>query len=159
MQIMVDRFVSDENSTGSLISVDGEFLCFGLEDQYSVTKIDGGTRIPEGEYDVTLRTEGGLHARYAYKFGERHHGMLWIRDVPNFEWVMIHIGNDADDTEGCPLTGFQISCSPDIRVYHSTDAYLALYDKVWEAARDNRLTATFINNDGTPEYPLPFYAR
>jgi hypothetical protein len=31
--------------------------------------------------------------------------MLWIRDVPGFEYVLVHCGNDDNDTEACVLVG------------------------------------------------------
>lgn len=34
MIITVDRFNSDSDATLSKVSVDGRFVCFGLEDEY-----------------------------------------------------------------------------------------------------------------------------
>jgi len=41
--------------------VDGQFVCFGLEDEYREDKVAGETRIPSGTYQVALRKEGGFH--------------------------------------------------------------------------------------------------
>jgi len=37
-----------------------------------------------------------------------HEGMLHVLDVPNFKYILIHIGNTDDDTAGCLLVGSAI---------------------------------------------------
>mgnify|MGYP003659307199 FL=1 len=109
MKLEVLRFSSDSDSTlGVLFDTTNErkFLCFTLEDEFREIKISGETRIPAGTYNVTLRTEGGFNQRYNDKFGtDFNKGMLWVRDVPGFEYILIHIGNTDDNTEGCLLVG------------------------------------------------------
>ena len=34
-----------------------------------------------------------------------HKGMLWVRDVPGFEYILIHTGNTDGHTSGCLLLG------------------------------------------------------
>ena len=34
-----------------------------------------------------------------------HKGMLWVREVPNFEYILIHTGNTDEHTAGCLLLG------------------------------------------------------
>lgn len=81
-------------------------LCVTLEDRFRAQKIAGETAIPAGRFRVALRTEGGLHQRYLARFGaDFHRGMLWLQAVPGFQFVYLHCGNDADDTEGCVLVG------------------------------------------------------
>ena len=101
MEILVDRFISDADTTISRIMVDGKFICFGLEDEYRIDKVVGETRIPAGTYRITLRKRGRHHEHYKKRFADIHRGMLHIRDVPNFEWILIHCGNTDEDTEGC----------------------------------------------------------
>ena len=43
--------------------------------------------------------------KYAKKFPDIHKGMLHIIDVPNFQWILIHVGNTELDTMGCLLVG------------------------------------------------------
>ena len=62
-------------------------------------------RIPAGIYDVRLRKIGGFDGRYKKKFAGFHRGMLHIQDVPNFKYVLIHIGNTDKNTAGCLLVG------------------------------------------------------
>lgn len=148
MKITVSRFLSDTDATLSSISVDGDFVCFGLEDEYREDKVMHETRIPAGEYPVTLRTVGGFHGRYSKKFSGLHKGMLWVRDVPGFEYILIHVGNTDDNTSGCLLVGEGASTSGELRVSNSVLAYEKLYSKVVDAAASGSLVIEYVDNDG-----------
>ncbi len=148
MKIDVDRFISDEDTTISRVIVDGQFLCFGLEDEYREEKVVGETRIPAGTYRVTLRTEGGFHERYAKRFSGMHRGMLHIREVPNFKFILIHCGNTDEHTAGCLLVGMQANTEPgNMSVISSTFAYKNFYPLVVDAAERDDLSITFTDND------------
>ena len=148
MKITVERFTSNADATLSTIWVDGAFECFGLEDAYHALKIPGQTRIPAGTYRVTLRDEGGMTRKYANRFPRIHRGMLWLRDVPGFDWVYFHVGNRHEDTEGCILVADGADARPgNMHVPYSTGAYERLYAAVAEAADQDRLTAEIIDRD------------
>ncbi len=148
MKILVDRFTSDSDSTVSLVSVDGKFVCFGLEDEYREEKISAETRIPAGTYQIKLRTVGGFHQRYQKKFPGTHLGMLHVQNVPGFKYILIHVGNTDDDTAGCLLVGEQAVSTPeDMRVNASRTAYRNLYQKVIEAAVNGDLEITYQDSD------------
>jgi len=112
-----------------------EFECFTIEDERRLVKVQGETCIPPGTYLVKLRTEGGMHASYTNRFPEWHKGMIWLQDVPDFQWVYVHIGNTDDDTKGCILVGQVPLVMPDgeFTVGRSIPAYEALYRKVTAA--------------------------
>ena len=132
MIIEVNRYLSDGDTTLSKISIDGEFQCNGLEDEYREVKLKGETRIPSGEYKITLRTVGGFHGRYLSAYGEDFHkGMLWVRNVPGFEYILIHKGNTEKNTMGCLLLGKADEKA--MAVWSSGDAYKAFYPKVRDA--------------------------
>lgn len=109
MQLEVLRFSSENDSTSGLLfditNGNRKFLAYTLEDEYREEKEMHETRIPAGTYNVTLRTEGGFHQRYVTKYGNIHKGMLWVRDVPGFEYILIHTGNTDEHTSGCLLLG------------------------------------------------------
>ena len=109
MNLEVLRFSSEEDSTSGLLFdiTDGKrkFLAYTLEDEYREEKEMHETRIPAGTYNITLRTVGGFHTRYTEKYGDMHKGMLWVRDVPGFEYILIHTGNTDEHTSGCLLLG------------------------------------------------------
>lgn len=136
MKLEVQRFSSQTNSTlGMLFDVTEKpkFLCYTLEDESRDVKIKGITRIPSGTYKVTLRKEGGFHQRYTKKFGsDFHKGMLWVRNVPNFEYILIHIGNTDSNTAGCLLVGDtqQQNITQNGYIGSSTDAYKRIYPQI-----------------------------
>lgn len=138
MDIYLQRFSGEKEDTlGLLFDNNCQFMCFVLEDQYQNEKVYGETRIPAGRYKVLLRTEGGFHKRYSEKFGEDHKGMLHLQDVPGFNYVLIHIGNDDDDTAGCLLVGDQVKSNIPYDkgfIGDSTQAYKRIYPKLAEAA-------------------------
>ncbi len=101
MRVEVYRYSSGKESTlGVMFLVNDdnkkEFLCYTLEDQKQTVKVYGETRIPEGQYFLKLRTEGGFHNRYKEKFSEFHKGMLQLSNVRGngmvFTNVLIHVG-------------------------------------------------------------------
>ena len=92
-------------------------------------KVKGDTRIPAGRYEIKLRAAGRIHENYLQKFGaEFHKGTLHLQDVPNFQYILIHIGNTEKDTEGCLLTGKTYSAANGhFTIQQSTAAYKELY--------------------------------
>lgn len=147
MHVAIERFAADAESTLGLMFLDGLFACFTLEDQHQADKVAGETRIPAGRYRLGLRTVGGFHQRYTARFGPWHRGMIQILDVPNFTHVLMHIGNDDDDTDACVLVGNGVPPhGPEgWRVSHSTDAYRAIYPPIVDelvAGRPVHLTIT-----------------
>ena len=145
--ITVDRFSSDTESTISLVFVDSQFVCFGLEDEHRAKKLFGETRIPAGIYPVKVRTWGGFHDRYAKRL-PYHQGMLEICDVPGFTDILIHIGNTEKDTAGCLLVGVGCySAAGNMSLQASAVAYELLYKKVIAAAIAGQLQIHIINND------------
>ena len=148
MKIKVYRFSSDTDSTLSAVHIDGKFECYGLEDEHRTVKVFGETRIPKGTYKVTLRKEGRCHTNYSKKFPSTHKGMLHVLDVPNFQYILIHIGNTDEDTAGCLIVGNY--CNNNKleagRLTQSTKAYSALYEKAIAAIERNEpITIEYID--------------
>ena len=129
MELVLNRiFHTDEATLGTLF-INDTFECFILEDQPQPGgKVWGETRIPSGKYPIHLRTAGGWHSRYTRRY-IWHRGMLWLRNVPGFEYIYLHPGNSPDDTAGCLLTG-ATACTDPVRVYRSAAAYRAMYHKI-----------------------------
>lgn len=148
MKLEVLRFNSQEDFTSGLLFdvTDGrKFLAYTLEDEYREEKVKGETRIPSGTYKITLRTTGGFHARYTKKYGSMHKGMLWVRDVPNFEYILIHTGNTDEHTAGCLLVG---DTQKDGFTGASTSAYKRIYPPIAEALESgDEVTITYIDYD------------
>ena len=141
------RYKSDDNHTlGAMFEVkeDGsrEFMCYTLEDEHREEKVRSETRIPAGEYEIKLRTVGGFHSKYSRRFRDIHKGMLWLQDVPNFKWILIHCGNTDQDTAGCLLVG---QTQQDNFIGRSTQAYLDIYPRIAEAVKSNKVTINYIN--------------
>lgn len=142
MEIEVKRFSDNKDASLGVLFIDGVFQCFTLEDEERFVKKMGETRIPEGTYEVKLRKEGGHHERYKVKYSDIHKGMLHIVDVPNFKWILIHIGNTEKDTDGCLLVGDIIYSNHTLG--GSTIAYKKIYPKIAaELEKNNKVTIKF----------------
>lgn len=132
MTLTLRRLIDTGECTLGSLNIDGKGKCFTLEDVYRKDKVQGETRIPEGFYPVKLRNAGGMTKKYAEKFGSKHKGMLWLQNVPDFEWVYIHYGNYAKNTDGCILVGSSADINKSM-IGNSVDTYLELYKTVVEA--------------------------
>lgn len=102
MNLTLQRERSRDGVTFGSLDVDGRWTCLTLEDEVreipgrpvAEWKVHGRTAIPSGRYRLALRDSP--------RFGP---DSIWVKDVPGFEWVLIHSGNDAEDTLGCIIVG------------------------------------------------------
>lgn len=135
MKLEVLRYNDNGESTLGLMKVNGKFFCYTLEDEYREVKVKHDTRIPSGTYKITLRNEGTLTQKYSQKFPGIHKGMLWVRDVPNFEYIYIHVGNNDDNTSGCILVGNTANNNNEGEGFigDSRKAYTNLYKEILSA--------------------------
>tara|TARA_B100000035_G_scaffold62862_1_gene50890 strand:+ start:4886 stop:5440 length:555 start_codon:yes stop_codon:yes gene_type:complete len=133
MKLQVIRTQLGRDATNGLLFIDGLFECYTLEDQYQAVKVMHETCIPEGTYDIKFRTVGGFHTRYKKRYGAEHYGMLWLQDVPGFEYILIHTGNTDEHTSGCLIVGDtqqDLDVNFNGMVGSSVNAYKKLYSKV-----------------------------
>lgn len=116
MEIKVRRIAKRQGYTIGKLSVDGKYFCDTLEDadrglrqdmpseKIKKLKVYGQTAIPTGRYAVTL---GVVSPRFKDRAWAKPYGgkVPRLLNVPGFDGVLIHVGNDASDTSGCILVG------------------------------------------------------
>jgi hypothetical protein len=111
VRLLLQRTHTAGPRTFGTLFADGVFLCYTLEDEVrelvdvpvAAWKIKGATAIPSTShagrpYRVTLEQSP--------RFGP---DTITVHDVPGFQFIRMHAGNDEGDTEGCPLLGTAIS--------------------------------------------------
>lgn len=127
MKLLVERMEHGQDYTIGKLYIDGIFHCYTIEDQKNEKKVHGETRIPDGTYKVGTR--------WSPKFSPKtNHEMLWVKDVPGFEYILIHTGNTDDDTEGCLVLGKRLGSLNNQRaVLDSKTAYNEVYPIVRKA--------------------------
>lgn len=122
--IKVERFLHHPDCEISRVYVEGEFVCFSIEDAYRTTKIEGETCIPYGTYPLGTRFSPHFSKTY-------NHDMIWVQSVPGFEFILIHWGNTISDTEGCLIIGDKIGIiNQKDAVLNSKVTYLKFYNRV-----------------------------
>ena len=116
MEIKVRRIARRQGYTIGRLYVDGQYFCDTLEDadrglrqdmpseKIKKLKVYCQTAIPTGRYPVTL---GVVSPRFKDRAWARPYGgkVPRLLNVPGFDGVLIHVGNDASDTSGCILVG------------------------------------------------------
>lgn len=106
MKLLVKRTTLKEDYTIGQLFVNGEYFCDTLEDKVrdynkdgelnepGEGKIFGKTAIPYGTYQIEMKR--------STHFNEILPHLLNVHD---FDGVLIHSGNTAEDTHGCILVG------------------------------------------------------
>ncbi len=125
MELKLTRDICGETCTEGILTVDGEFAAWTLEDVVRAPneKIPGETAIPDGRYRVIVNNSP--------RFGR---DLPLLLDVPNFEGIRIHSGNTAKDTEGCILVGRKRVPGA---VQESRAAFDPLFSQIVAALRNN----------------------
>lgn len=99
MLVKIVREDGTDKSTPGVMYVNNKFFSYTLEDverpeimNDPSKKVYGKTAIPRGRYRAIVNKSD--------KFKRE---MVLLLDVPHFEGIRVHSGNDAEDTHGCPL--------------------------------------------------------
>lgn len=138
MELKVERFKSNQHETIGRFYVNGKHVCYSLEDERREVKVKSETRIPAGRYEIKLRTIGEHHVKYAKRY-TFHRGMLWLQNVPGFEYILIHIGNTDKDTAGCLLIGESYTMHQNrFTISQSAAAYERIYPLVAKELTEGR---------------------
>lgn len=147
-----------DDSLGLLRNLDDcTLLAFTLEDEFRTEKVSKETRIPDGRYQIKLRNVGGFNSRYknhrSSKIRAMHKGMLCLSNRPDwvlendgmkFQYILIHCGNDEDDTAGCVLVGDSIeqNLTKNGFLGKSTPAYERVYPIITKALETEEVWIT-----------------
>ncbi len=115
----------DKALTGELYMPDGFLQCRTLEDIPREVKVAGETCIPAGKYEVIV----GWSNRFKRL-------MPRLLAVPGFEGILIHCGNDDEDTEGCVLVGKRLEGE---RIAESRIAFEELFPKIKKMTEKGKL--------------------
>lgn len=133
MKIRLHRIAHRQAYTIGNLFINGKYECDTLEDRdrlnEGLPKIHGYTAIPVGTYHINMNTVSPKFSkRVQYSFcGGR---LPRLENVPQFEGVLIHIGNTPEDTDGCILVGQNKVRG---QLINSTATFRNLYEKLIKA--------------------------
>ena len=141
MELKLTRIARRDTYTIGKLYIDSVYFCDTLEDRdrglkqslpasvNRAKKVAGATAIPTGKYQVTLKMQSPkFKKKKQYEFCNGY--LPRLINVPAFEGVLIHIGNTANQTEGCILVGRNTKVG---KVLESGATFRALYAKLKEA--------------------------
>lgn len=116
MELTLHRKYRKDTYSIGILYVNGEYFCDTVEDKdrdlyqgmgvdwIKEKKVYGQTAIPYGRYRISMHRKSPKYSQK--KQYEKCGGYLpYLRNVPAFEGVLIHIGNWASDSAGCILVG------------------------------------------------------
>lgn len=143
MELTLKRIALKEEYTIGKLYVNGVYECDTLEDKVrdltKEKKVYGKTAIPSGQYNITLGVQSPrFSTKTAYQFCAGY--LPRLLNVPNFDGVLIHIGNKPQDSEGCVLVGQNKIKG---QVINSTNTFRKLYTKLevaWVAGEEIFIT-------------------
>ena len=108
MKLKLRRIFKGDKYTIGHLYINNIYFCDTLEDKVrnlpKEPKVYGETAIPAGIYEIDMNT-------VSPKFKNRSWAKKWggivprLKNVPYFEGVLIHVGNNKDDTDGCIIVG------------------------------------------------------
>ena len=133
IKLTLQRLLDTGKQTVGRMYINDMPICYTLEDTYRPVKIKHKTRIPAGNYKLVFRKFGRFYEKFSKRFKDigNDRGMIWVTNVPNYEDILIHIGNTEADTSGCILVGSDIAeRDGDWSLIASTVAYRKVYPMI-----------------------------
>lgn len=134
--IDIKRYSRGERDILGKMYLNGDFCCYTLEDA------GAGQHQLAGTYTLQLREKGGLHATYAYKYGDIHQGLLHLLGGPEGKFPIIRTGNQRSDTGGGIIVGTEVqnenNQAEDREVWNSDVAYRLFYGKIAQQLKEGQ---------------------
>lgn len=127
---MIRKWFTSNTSIGVLY-INGLKYCYTLEDVARASteeKIWGETAIPYGDYPLKMTTSG-----IAYRWNTPGSILPLLADVPGYEGIRIHPGNEKGHTAGCILPGFSRTTD---RIGKSTAAFWPLFNLLSDCKKE-----------------------
>ena len=143
MKLTVERKWPKATYTIGRLYIDGLYYCNTLEDRdrglnqtdpidtIRKRKIAGETAIPKGTYGVAMNVTSPKYAAVAWYWQFCQGKMPRLLNVPGFDGILIHPGNDALDTKGCILVGKNTKVG---KLTDSRACFMEVYKLMKEAA-------------------------
>ena len=139
-----------KDRTPGEVLISGVRVCYSLEDELRELpgvpveqwKLKGKTAIPAGQYELRLEDSP--------RFGK---DTLTLIEVPGFEAIRIHGGNDEGDTEGCPVMGEELDAQDKIPGGKSQPGLKALKARLLPALKVGEKVVWDVRNPGGYEGP------
>ena len=148
MSLNLVRTDRQPNYTAGSLFINGEFLCYTLEDEdrgltqtmpldkIKEKKVYGKTAIPTGVYYIDMNTVSTKFK--GREWAKPYDGKLpRLLNVPGYEGVLIHVGNTVEDTLGCILVGQEYFNG---KLTNSTTAFHTLMTKLNNTKEPIKLT-------------------
>lgn len=154
-RLVLQRLRYDDGATQGNLILDGHLLCRTLENRpprIPGLKEPGKSRIPEGDWPLRTRAEGGFFQRYTKTWD--WHGPMVEVVLPGWKYILFHVGNYNENTDGCILVGETHGSTRDrgYVVWNSSKAYARIYPKLLELAEKGVLLS--IRDEDQPP-PMP----
>lgn len=127
MNLTLQRLALTANSTCGQLFVENELQCWTLEEPFNDGLGNPGSCIKAGSYVIKLAPSPKFLNSTSDWERQQGQSICHLQSVPNRQYILIHWGNTAKDTEGCILVGH--SHSQDF-IGASRDAYTELKAKV-----------------------------
>lgn len=161
-KVKVIRYKHEKDWTISKFTFDNVLMGYGVEDEFREVKVHGETRIPEGTYKLDLRNSPKFSSKYfrddngilieaskrtsanLIKIYHTAHELIWVKDVPGFEYILWHWGNSDDDSHGCYIVGSSLGIIEGQEVVlQSRKKYEEIYPLLWRAIKGKGLTVEY----------------
>lgn len=139
MEILIKRIARKAAYTIGKLYIDGAYFCDTLEDtdrgltskmsteDIKKIKVPHSTAIPTGTYRVTLDTVSPRFDSQSFYKNLCGGKVPRLLNVPGYEGVLIHVGNQAKDTDGCILVGQNKAVG---QVLNSKQTFTRFYNKI-----------------------------
>lgn len=143
MKVEVKRLYKKPEYTVGKLYVDGEYICDTLEDvdrgltqsmktsDIKRIKVNGSTAIPTGNYALSLSITSPRFGNMKFYEDTCNGKLPRLMSVPGFDGVLIHVGTNVENTQGCILVGYNKAVG---RLVRGKEAFV----KLWTKIKDSR---------------------